>query len=45
MDWEQISKVLQQVGVVIESEYLPKFLDSISIAPIIADFFLLDSIP
>ena len=31
MDWEQISKVLQQVGVVIESEYLPKFLDSISI--------------
>ena len=31
MDWEQISKILQQVGVVIENEYLPKFLDSISI--------------
>ena len=31
MDWEQISKVLQQVGVVLEREYLPTFLDSISI--------------
>ena len=31
MDLEQISKVLQQAGVVLEREYLPTFLDSISI--------------
>jgi hypothetical protein len=31
MDWDQISAILHQVGVVIEKEYLPKFLDAISI--------------
>lgn len=31
MDWEHISKILQQVGLVLEREYLPKFFDSISI--------------